>query len=914
MADVNINLNFIIKKFERKLSEATTKINTFSKRTDRQLNNLNSKLTRSFSRLGGVITTALGTGLGVIGARALSAFTSTLSEAVRESFRFETALREIETILPNNTKLTADNVEQLRALSSQYGSGPQQQAKAFYQIVSSGVTDTTQATLLLNAANKLAVGGLADLNGAIDILTTAVNTYGAENLTAAEAADSLFTAVRLGKTTAPALAASLGQVLPAARSLGVELDEVNAAVAVLTTRGFSTAEAVTRLNSLFTALARKSALLGPGFDAAAVKSDGFVKVLERLQERTGGSQKELIKLFGRVEAVQGFNVITQDLQVFNNTLDQFQLKAGAAQKATDTIINESTAKQVEILRNNLNLLAQDLVSVFNPAILQTTKLLNSLIGSDSAAQAKDLKEEIQDLQTAANLLRFSGAPAGFLGVGAIENRIQRLRSQLQQISQSEFAQSGGRTLVEAFDAGNENVENLNNSLELLEVNLGNVQQGYSLLRENFVEEIPSPTGDNAQAEIQAQQRLAIQEKLDKQLADLRAKFRQDELTAELNFVNSNNTLNERALAEFRRIEQQKIEIKRKTDQERINSITNTSAREIEQARFDADNQVALEKIVLQRRKEILADIARERQNQRRREAQEEQKRLQRVTDLEANIGQIEEEQAIAREQAKLERQLIEEENDQVRRDEILEQLTGFELAKIQIAAQAELDKAALIKDARERELTERRIQADTELKIEELKNKKLSDSRRRDRIDAEKRDREEQALLQGKLTATSNFLRAGSQLAKRGSAEQKALATAEAIVNTYAAANRALRESPTAIAPAVAASIVALGLANVARINSAGSFQDGGIIPGASVAGDRLTANVNSGEMILNRNQQAELFNQANGGGGRVDAQEMDRIVGAISNMEITLVANDNELARSVSRGVANGIVIGESE
>ena len=45
---------------------------------------------------------------------------------------------------------------------------------------------------------------------------------------------------------------------------------------------------------------------------------------------------------------------------------------------------------------------------------------------------------------------------------------------------------------------------------------------------------------------------------------------------------------------------------------------------------------------------------------------------------------------------------------------------------------------------------------------------------------------------------------------------------------------------------------------------SAGSFEGGGVIKGNSYTGDKLTANVNSGEVILNREQQANtLFNMA---------------------------------------------------
>jgi hypothetical protein len=47
--------------------------------------------------------------------------------------------------------------------------------------------------------------------------------------------------------------------------------------------------------------------------------------------------------------------------------------------------------------------------------------------------------------------------------------------------------------------------------------------------------------------------------------------------------------------------------------------------------------------------------------------------------------------------------------------------------------------------------------------------------------------------------------------------------------------------------------------------NAIGDYASGGIVPGDSYSGDKLTANVNSGEMILNKEQQANLWNLING-------------------------------------------------
>lgn len=65
-------------------------------------------------------------------------------------------------------------------------------------------------------------------------------------------------------------------------------------------------------------------------------------------------------------------------------------------------------------------------------------------------------------------------------------------------------------------------------------------------------------------------------------------------------------------------------------------------------------------------------------------------------------------------------------------------------------------------------------------------------------------------------------------------------------------------------------------------------FASGGIVGGNSFTGDKVTARVNSGEMILNQAQQANLFALANGGGisgGEVRFEIAgDKLIGVLNN------------------------------
>lgn len=146
----------------------------------------------------------------------------------------------------------------------------------------------------------------------------------------------------------------------------------------------------------------------------------------------------------------------------------------------------------------------------------------------------------------------------------------------------------------------------------------------------------------------------------------------------------------------------------------------------------------------------------------------------------------------------------------------------------------------------------------------------------KDRLEMERRFQEEN--LRQREETFNTFQDNLSILAKNGSkkalAVYKAAAIAQTIMDTYKGAQGAF----SALAPipivgpilgaAAAGVAIAAGLArvNAIRSQSAGNFAEGGFIGGTSTSGDRLTANVNSGEAILNTRQQRNFMRMANDG------------------------------------------------
>lgn len=117
-------------------------------------------------------------------------------------------------------------------------------------------------------------------------------------------------------------------------------------------------------------------------------------------------------------------------------------------------------------------------------------------------------------------------------------------------------------------------------------------------------------------------------------------------------------------------------------------------------------------------------------------------------------------------------------------------------------------------------------------------------------------------------TEGSAVAQAASAAASTASAAATAADTSASIANTAAKSGEAIAEAtksgsklpfPTnliAIGAGVAAVVAALALI--------GRFESGGIVGGNSPTGDKLLARVNSGEMILNKNQQHKLWKMIN--------------------------------------------------
>jgi len=199
-------------------------------------------------------------------------------------------------------------------LAPQLGKAPKELAEALFFVTSAGIKGA-EAMDVLTKAGKASAAGLGETKTIADLVTSAMNAYGKENLSAAKATDIIAMAVRQGKAEAAELAASMGQVLPLASEMGVTFDQVAAAQASMTRTGTNASEAATQLKSIMAGLIKpakqaEEQLENMGTSSAElrkkIKNEGLLTTLGDLRKMTNKYGEEaMARVFPNIRALMG---------------------------------------------------------------------------------------------------------------------------------------------------------------------------------------------------------------------------------------------------------------------------------------------------------------------------------------------------------------------------------------------------------------------------------------------------------------------------------------------------------------------------------------------------------------------------------------------------------------------------------
>lgn len=351
--------------------------------------------------------TLLGRGMREAGVLATGMFTVPIMGAATAAVKFGSDFESVTSKLVSLAGVQQDELEMVKKkildLAPAVGIGPVALAEGMYA-VSSTVADTSVALDILERSAKLSAAGLGEVNVVGRALTTVINSYGSENITASRAADVLTRAIRDGGAEASALAPVLANVVPFAAKMGVSLEQVAANFVVVTKAGVPAGEAITMLTSVFAALTRETprgeaALKSVGLSYAAIKKeireDGLEAALLHLKTAFEGNDKGLFNVLGRLEALKNLLAVTgEQAGTYTAEVQRMAEAQGEADQAF-----EAAAKTLEFKWNQLVTSLQVVAVTLGEALLPIIKDVVDFINANFMPVLKFLVDVFRDMPT-----------------------------------------------------------------------------------------------------------------------------------------------------------------------------------------------------------------------------------------------------------------------------------------------------------------------------------------------------------------------------------------------------------------------------------------------------------------------------------------------------------------------------------
>jgi len=313
-----------------------------------------------------------------------------IRSATKAFVDFEQQLSDISTLIGgDSTKAVGELRDGITDLIKRVPKDPSELGAAAYQILSAGITDTTLALETLEASSKLSVAGLGTVSEATNLMTSALNAFAGEGLTASDAANTLFLAVANGKTTVAELTRGFGAVAGQVAATGIKFNDFIATVSALTTVGLPATQAYTQVRAALAGLTRETETSIDVFGRLGVRTfkelvqqaGGLTPAFQAIRAEVGDNDAEMLKLVGSVEALNAIISVSDVVgDAYTTTLDQMENQTEA--------LDVAFGKQTETMKSQAQILKNQLTAAFfqlgNEIIPQVTAVLKDL--TDAGAE------------------------------------------------------------------------------------------------------------------------------------------------------------------------------------------------------------------------------------------------------------------------------------------------------------------------------------------------------------------------------------------------------------------------------------------------------------------------------------------------------------------------------------------------
>ena len=323
--------------------------------------------------------------------RAIASSVSSIREAAVEYKNIAIAIGEIKTISQGIPLTNEQWLQGARDLSATFGTSTRDQLEATYQALSNQVVKTSEDLHFLAAANKFAITAATSNENAVNLLSSALNSYNLDVTQAEAVSAKLFKTIELGRVRADELANTFGSVALISKQTNIEMDELLAFMAALSKQGFKASETMTQLRGIIVKILKPTEKmkeffndLGVASGEEALRVHGLVGFLEELRKSTGGSSTELGKMISRIRGLSAglFGTSERGLTEIADALDRIRNSSESFETAyTQMLGNIGTRTNIQTQR--IKLYYQELAE---SGVTTFTEISEAIGGADVAVK------------------------------------------------------------------------------------------------------------------------------------------------------------------------------------------------------------------------------------------------------------------------------------------------------------------------------------------------------------------------------------------------------------------------------------------------------------------------------------------------------------------------------------------------
>ena len=308
--------------------------------------------------------------------------------ALKMSTDFNGAMANIATLIPGSTDRVNELKTSIQDMAIQTGKSTADLADGMYQVISA-FGDTAESAKILEINAKGAKAGLAETTDAINLTSAVTKGYGDTTAAAVQkASDLALMTVRLGQTTFPELAASVGRVTPLAAALNVTQEELFGTMATFTGVTGGAAEVSTQLRGVLQALMAPTAdmqdlmkKLGYENGQAMIKQLGLQGSIEAMTKAASDTGKPLQAFIGSIEGQTLAMAATGgQADVFKEKIAAMGDVAGVTDEAFNEVANgvNKAGFQMEQAKAKAEVAGQKMGDALAPALIKVSEAISKV--------------------------------------------------------------------------------------------------------------------------------------------------------------------------------------------------------------------------------------------------------------------------------------------------------------------------------------------------------------------------------------------------------------------------------------------------------------------------------------------------------------------------------------------------------